>query len=110
MGEPHSAEHVIGGLLLRAQIAAEDARQIGDVLEDRLARDQPEVLKDEARYCSFGDTVHYLEPPKIFARCEGSFLYDTADRPYLDLQMWYSAVNFGYGNARLNAALKKKES
>jgi 4-aminobutyrate aminotransferase-like enzyme len=66
------------------------------------------VLKDEAKYCSFGDTVHYLEPPKIFARCEGSFLYDTEDRPYLDLQMWYSACNFGYANPRLNAALKKQ--
>src|SRR6267142_2617560 len=67
-----------------------------------------EVLKDEAEYCSFGDTVHYLEPPKIFARCEGSFLYDTEDRPYLDLQMWYSACNFGYANPRLNAALRKQ--
>ena len=57
-----------------------------------------QVLQDEARYCSFGDTVHYLEPPKIFARCEGSFLYDTEDRPYLDLQMWYSACNFSYAN------------
>ena len=66
------------------------------------------VLKDEAQYCSFGDTVHYLEPPKIFARCEGSFLYDTEDRPYLDLQMWYSACNFGYANPRLSAALKKQ--
>jgi len=67
-----------------------------------------EILKDETKYCSFGDTVHYLEPPKIFARCEGSFLYDTEDRPYLDLQMWYSACNFGYANPRLNAALKKQ--
>ena len=67
-----------------------------------------EVLNDEARYCSFGDTVHYLEPPKIFARCEGSFLYDTENRPYLDLQMWYSACNFGYANPRLNATLKKQ--
>ena len=31
-----------------------------------------ELLADEARYCSFGDTVHYAEPPKIFERCEGS--------------------------------------
>jgi 4-aminobutyrate aminotransferase-like enzyme len=67
-----------------------------------------ELLQDEARYCSFGDTVHYLEPPKVFARCEGSFLYDTEDRPYLDLQMWYSACNFGYANPRLNAALKRQ--
>ncbi len=67
-----------------------------------------QVLQDEAKYCSFGDTVHYLEPPKIFARCEGSFLYDTEDRPYLDLQMWYSACNFGYANPRLNNALKRQ--
>ena len=67
-----------------------------------------QILQDEARYCSFGDTVHYLEPPKIFARCEGSFLYDTEDRAYLDLQMWYSACNFGYANPRLNAALKRQ--
>jgi 4-aminobutyrate aminotransferase/(S)-3-amino-2-methylpropionate transaminase len=64
------------------------------------------LLQDEARYCSFGDTVHYSEPPKIFARCEGSYLYDTAGTPFLDLQMWYSAVNFGYSNPRLNDVLK----
>ena len=32
----------------------------------------------------------------VFAGCNGSFLYDYEDKPYLDLQMWYSAVNFGY--------------
>lgn len=67
-----------------------------------------DLLRDEAKYCSFGDTVHYLDPPKVFARCEGSFLYDTDGRPYLDLQMWYSACNFGYANPRLNAALKRQ--
>ena len=36
-----------------------------------------ELLADEAKYCSFGDTVHYSDPPKIFARGEGSYLYDT---------------------------------
>jgi 4-aminobutyrate aminotransferase/(S)-3-amino-2-methylpropionate transaminase len=67
-----------------------------------------DLLRDEAKWCSFGDTVHYLEPPKIFSRCEGSYLYDSENRAYLDLQMWYSAVNFGYGNKRLNDALKKQ--
>ncbi|MSQ55324.1 MAG: aminotransferase class III-fold pyridoxal phosphate-dependent enzyme [Betaproteobacteria bacterium] len=66
------------------------------------------LLADEAKYCSFGDTVHYSEPPKIFERCEGSYLFDAAGVPYLDLQMWYSAVNFGYANARLNDALKRQ--
>ncbi|HTS42553.1 MAG TPA: aminotransferase class III-fold pyridoxal phosphate-dependent enzyme [Xanthobacteraceae bacterium] len=69
---------------------------------------EAELLELERLYCSHGDTVHYSEPPKIFEHCEGSFLYDGEGRPYLDLQMWYSAVNFGYGNARLNAALKRQ--
>jgi 4-aminobutyrate aminotransferase-like enzyme len=67
--------------------------------------DEQALLALEAQYCSFGDTIHYLDPPKMFARCEGSYLYDTRDRPYLDLQMWYSAVNFGYANPRLNNVL-----
>lgn len=65
-----------------------------------------ELLADEARYCSFGDTVHYANPPKIFDRCEGSYLFDAEGVSFLDLQMWYSAVNFGYANPRLNAVLK----
>ena len=66
--------------------------------------DEAELLALEALYCSHGDTVHYTEPPKIFESCEGSFLFDAKGRPYLDLQMWYSAVNFGYANPRLNDA------
>jgi len=67
---------------------------------------EEELLKDEAKYCSYGDTVHYVNPPKIFDHCQGSFLFDAEDTPYLDLQMWYSAVNFGYANPRLDNALK----
>lgn len=66
---------------------------------------EAELLALEAKYCSHGDTVHYTNPPKIFDRCEGSFMYDGAGREYLDLQMWYSAVNFGYRNQRLNNAV-----
>src|ERR1051325_7265673 len=69
---------------------------------------ESELLALEQLYCSHGDTVHYTDPPKLFERCEGSFLYDGENRQYLDLQMWYSAVNFGYGNARLNDALKRQ--
>ena len=65
------------------------------------------LLADEARYCSFGDTVHYSDP-KIFTRCEGSYLFDGENTPFLDLQMWYSAVNFGYANPRLDDALKRQ--
>lgn len=66
------------------------------------------LLELEAKYCSHGDTVHYSDPPKLFERCEGSFIYDQAGRQYLDLQMWYSAVNFGYANPRLNGAVKRQ--
>lgn len=69
---------------------------------------EQEMLALEAKYCSYGDTVHYTETPKIFDRCEGSYLYDAAGNKFLDLQMWYSAVNFGYANKRLNEALKKQ--
>jgi 4-aminobutyrate aminotransferase-like enzyme len=68
---------------------------------------EADLLADEARYCSFGDTVHYSDP-KIFARCEGSYLFDGEGTPFLDLQMWYSAASFGYANPRLNAALKRQ--
>ncbi|MBF0253958.1 MAG: aminotransferase class III-fold pyridoxal phosphate-dependent enzyme, partial [Candidatus Omnitrophica bacterium] len=69
---------------------------------------EKQLLRAEARSCSYGDTVHYAKHPKIFRECEGSFLYDLDGRPYLDLQMWYSAANFGYRHPRINAALKKQ--
>ena len=69
---------------------------------DRIS--EAELHKLEQKYCSFGDTVHYTNEPKFFERCEGSFIYDSEGREFLDLQMWYSAVNFGYKNPRLNKA------
>ena len=65
---------------------------------------EAELRALEAEYCSWGDTVHYLDHPKFFDTCEGSYMYDAEGRAFLDLQMWYSAVNFGYRNPRLNAA------
>ncbi len=64
-----------------------------------------ELLELEAKYCSWGDTVHYVEKPTIFKRAQGSYLYDKDGVEYLDLQMWYSAASFGYKNERLNNAL-----
>lgn len=62
-------------------------------------------LRDlESRYCSYGDTVHYSHHPIIFQHCEGVWLYDLRGRPYLDMQMWYSAVNFGYKNKEIESA------
>lgn len=70
--------------------------------------DADELLELEAKYCSWGDTVHYAANPNIFKSAEGSYLYDRDGVEYLDLQMWYSAANFGYKNKRLNSALKKQ--
>ena len=68
---------------------------------------EAELLDLEAQYCSHGDTVHYVNPPKIFTDCRGSFMYDGQGREFLDLQMWYSAVNFGYKNERLANAVRR---
>jgi len=66
------------------------------------------LLEKDRLYCSYGDTVHYADPPKFFSGCEGSYLFDDEGIAYLDLQMWYSAVNFGYKNARLTEVLKRQ--
>src|SRR5258706_13937374 len=78
------------------------------VASERTELSTEELLEKDSRYCSYGDTVHYANPPKIFSGCEGSYLFDDNETPYLDLQMWYSAVNFGYKNRRLNDALKRQ--
>ncbi len=65
-----------------------------------------ELLELESKYCSWGDTVHYAEFLNIFEKADGCFLYDKNGTEFFDLQMWYSAVNFGYKNERLNNALK----
>lgn len=72
------------------------------------AKSEQELLKLEEKYCSWGDTVHYSKEPKIFERAKGSYLYDENGIEYLDLQMWYSAASFGYGNERLNSVLKNQ--
>ena len=50
------------------------SKPCAESLKNRL--DDATLLADEAKYCSFGDTVHYVNPPKIFDGCEGSYMYD----------------------------------
>lgn len=64
-----------------------------------------EIKQLDKEYCSWGDTVHYSEDPKVFRGCEGSYMFDSKDIPYLDLQMWYAACNFGYKNKRVMNAV-----
>ena len=66
------------------------------------------LLAREREVCSYGDTVHYAAHPKLFTRCHGSFLYDSQDHAYLDLQMWHSSVNLGYGYPRVINAVKRQ--
>ncbi len=72
------------------------------------ALSEAELRELDAQYCSWGDTVHYVDQPKFFESCEGSYMFDAEGVSYLDLQMWYSTVNFGYRNPRLNAAAQRQ--
>ena len=74
-------------------------------LEEEKRLTDAEIKEMDAVYDSYGDTVHYSPDPKVFAGCEGSYMYDSNDTPYLDLQMMYSACNFGYRNQRINDAI-----
>ncbi|MDE1920492.1 MAG: aminotransferase class III-fold pyridoxal phosphate-dependent enzyme [Candidatus Omnitrophica bacterium] len=69
---------------------------------------EEELRALESKYCSWGDTVHRAQHPNIFCDAQGMRLYDARGTEYMDLQMWYSAANFGYKNKRLNDALKKQ--
>jgi 4-aminobutyrate aminotransferase/(S)-3-amino-2-methylpropionate transaminase len=84
------------------------SKQKTDAINTPAQTSNENLLELESKYCSWGDTVHYMENPPLFKRCNGSYLYDADDTEYLDLQMWYSAANFGYANPRLNNALKKQ--
>ena len=70
-----------------------------DLKEEMISDEKVKELDNE--YTSWGDTVHYSADPKVFRGCEGSYMYDSKDIPYLDLQMMYSACNFGYKNKRI---------
>jgi len=83
-------------------------RAFNELTASDTSEEEIRLLAKEARYCSYGDTVHYAEKPKIFERCKGSYLYDIHGREYLDLQMWYSAVNLGYSNAEVARAMRKQ--
>jgi ornithine--oxo-acid transaminase len=51
---------------------------------------------------------NYAPLPVVLSRGEGVWLWDDRGRRYLDMLSAYSAVSFGYGNARLLAALTEQ--
>ncbi len=67
-----------------------------------------ELAQLEKTYCSYGDTVHYADRADIFQSCKDSYLFDEAGKKFLDLQMWYSAVNLGYRNEAISNAVKEQ--
>jgi 4-aminobutyrate aminotransferase-like enzyme len=85
-----------------------NTKQSSNQVKERKGSVSDELLGLEAKYCSWGDTVHYVATPNIFKSSEGCYLYDQDGVEFLDLQMWYSAANFGYRNKRLNAVLKRQ--
>ncbi len=72
-------------------------------LEKTITDEKIQLTDNE--YSSWGDTVHYSNNPKVFRGCDGSYMFDSKDTPYLDLQMMYSACNFGYKNRRITEAV-----
>ena len=81
-------------------------KPLPELHSELVRKEEALLLEKEARFCSHGDTVHYAEHPKFFERCKGSYLYDLHGQEYLDLQMWYSAVNLGYANPVVTEALR----
>ena len=80
----------------------------GEKIDPKIAAEEKALLEIEKEVCSYGDTVHYAEEPQFFTTCDGSYLFDGHGKSFLDLQMWYSAVNLGYANKRVNDALKRQ--
>lgn len=77
------------------------------ILEEKLTTisTDEEILERDELYCSHGDTVHYDKVPKVFADCNGSFMYDSEGTEYLDLQMMFASCNLGYKNKRIRDAV-----
>ena len=81
------------------------------MLDTKMKLSDEEIKAIDKEYCSWGDTVHYHDDQTIFRDCEGSYMYDGNDTPYLDLQMWYSSCNLGYKNKRvLDAVLDQYQT
>jgi len=66
-----------------------------------------DILEMEKIYCSQGDTSGKHQPKKVFSGQEGCFLFDVDNIPYLDMQMFNSAANFGYKNNAYNECFEK---
>ena len=56
-------------------------------------------------------SAHNYEPlPVVLTRGKGAFLWDDADRRYIDMMSAYSAASHGHGHPRILAALESQAS
>ena len=73
--------------------------------EQKTRLSDSELLSIDKEYCTYGDKVHADPIPKIFRDCDGVFMYDSNDTPFLDLEMWFASCNLGYKNKRIRDAV-----
>ena len=64
-----------------------------------------ELLNIDKEYCTYGDKSHAEPIPKIFRDCNGVYMYDSENTPFLDLEMWFASCNLGYKNKRIRDAV-----
>lgn len=63
-----------------------------------------QVIPGGAHTYSRGDDQYPANAPEILARGRGAYVFDSADRRYLDYGMALRAVTLGYADPRVNAA------
>ena len=64
-----------------------------------------ELSSIDKEYCTYGDKIHADANPKVFRDCNGVFMYDSENKPFLDLEMWFASCNLGYKNKRIRDAV-----
>ena len=62
-----------------------------DIDASRLDISDEELSIIDKEYCTYGDKIHAEPNPKVFRDCNGSFMYDSENTPFLDLEMWFAA-------------------
>jgi len=88
------------------EVNKKESVQLSDsVVSNSIKMTDEEILAIDKEYSSFGDKIHSEPVPKIFRDCKGSFMYDTDNVPYVDLQMWFASCNLGYKNQRIRDAV-----
>ena len=74
-------------------------------LPARINLSDEELAIIDKEYCTYGDKIHADANPKVFRDCNGSFMYDSENTPFLDLEMWFASCNLGYKNKRIRDAV-----